>query len=151
MGKATANAWRMLTSIRPIPKHAGMPGRWHLVVGDRLLEFQAPFCDIKEQTPRLIEWATGRYPVPDVPAMMLGLASEKVSSSTYDIPDTPSSATMTTTLGDYVKGHPDLSLTQVQKWRERYSEDFPRPVGARGKASLYELEDLDSFVLARLG
>jgi hypothetical protein len=147
MGKATGNAWRMLTSIRPIPKHAGMPGRWHLVVGDRLLEFQAPFCDIKKQEARLIEWATGGAAVPDIPAMMLG----GVSSSTYEDAKTPSSDTMTTTLGEYVRDRSGLSLAQIQKWRERFAEDFPEPIGTRGRASLYEPEDLDAFVAQRLG
>jgi hypothetical protein len=148
MGKATANAWRMLTNIRPIPKHAGMPGRWHLVVGDKLLEFQAPFCDIKEQTARLIEWATGGAPTPDVPAMMLGGGGGGENLQTRrSAPPTPRGMS----LRDYVADRADIELVTLLRWRER-RDDFPEPIGEGERGTkLYEPEDLDTFVQARVG
>src|SRR4051812_20505403 len=50
LARATANQWKMLApQIKPAPLKKNGPGRWHLVVGDTLLEFQAPFMDIKGQ------------------------------------------------------------------------------------------------------
>lgn len=146
MGKATANAWRMLTGIRPIPKHAGMPGRWHLVVGDSLREFQAPFCDIKGQPERLIEWATGGAPVPDVPAMMWGGGGGATVRTPSSAPPTP----RRTSLREYADSCVGLELATLLRWRER-RDDFPEPVaeGERG-TKLYAPADLDLFVSQRV-
>lgn len=146
MGKATANAWRMLTGIRPIPKHAGMPGRWHLVVGDSLKEFQAPFCDIKNQVARLIEWATGGAPIPDVPAMMLGAAAP-----TENLRNARSEAVAAgITLRDFANSR-NVSYQSLIDWRNRRPE-FPEPIGdGNNRAKLYEPEDLDTFIQSRIG
>ena len=146
LARATANQWRMLApQIRPIPKTAPTPGRWHLVAGDTLKEFQAPFCDIKAQPGRLIEWATGGLPVPDVPAMMWG-------GGGGEILEKPSSGLPPSliALRDYAQLHPEVELATLVRWRERRS-DFPAPAGTgeRG-AKLYTEEDLDSFLAARV-
>ena len=146
MGKATGNAWRMLTSIRPIPKHAGMPGRWHLVVGDALKEFQAPFCDIKKQEARLIEWATGGEPVPDVPAMMLGQ-----SATTENARNARSEAVDALSLREFANSR-SIGLTQLRNWRNANAETFPEPVAeGPNRTALYDPSSLDLFVLARTG
>jgi len=153
LARATANAWKMLApQIKPAPLKRTDPGRWHLVVGDTLKAFQVPFFDLKSDAAvaELIAWATGGEPVPDVVAMQHGL-----SSSTYEKLSDPWSEPMSTptegvSLADYVKGRPELTLAQVQKWRERF-DDFPEPVGSRGRAQLYDEAQLDLFVWARVG
>ncbi len=143
MGKATANAWRMLTSIRPIPKHAGMPGRWHLVVGDALKEFQAPFCDIKREEARLIEWATGGVPVPDVPSMMLP------PTTTAYAQEPSSEAVGGVSLRDYAQSR-SIDQGRLKEWRRTHTETFPGPVGSGpNRTALYDAADLDLFVLSR--
>lgn len=146
LARATSNQWRMLApQIKPAPVKRQRSGRWHLVVGDRLAEFQAPFVDLKNQEARLIEWATGGLPVPDVTAMMLSSSvvvnTENARSEPPTTPGVP--------LSYYVRDRAGVTLAQAQKWRERHPE-FPAPVGqgARG-AALYAVEDLDAFVNAR--
>lgn len=149
LGKATSNAWRMLApQIRPIPKRDNVPGRWHLVAGDALKEYQAPFCGIKERTAELIEWATGGAPVPDVPAMMWGGGGGENAQTRSSEPPTP----LGISLREYQElHHPEIDLTTLVRWRERRS-DFPAPVGKGERGtSLYAREDLDLFVLARVG
>lgn len=149
LARATANQWRMLApQIKPAPLRKGAPGRWHLVVQDSLREFQAPFCDIKQEMPRLIEWATGGAPVPDVPAMMAGGGG---GANAY----TPSSELPTPVgigLREWVElYHPELELATVLRWRERRS-DFPAPIGTGERGvKWYDQADLDLFALARVG
>lgn len=144
LARATANQWRMLApQIKPAPLKRHAPGRWHLVVGDTLKEFQVPFVDLKNPA-ELIAWATAGELIPDVSAMMLGL-----SSSIYESEEVPWSETKTTTLAEYVRGRQGLTLAQLQKWRERHAETFPAAVGSQGRASLYDPADLDLFVLTR--
>lgn len=148
LARATANQWRMLApQIRPAPLKHGKPGRWHLVVGDSLKEFQAPFCDIKREPARLIEWATGGEPVPDVPDMVWGGGGGGILRMPSSGPPTPQGIG----LREWVElHHPELELTTVLRWRERRS-DFPAPVGKgeRGR-SLYDRADLDLYALARV-
>lgn len=149
LARATANQWRMLApQIKPAPLKRSAPGRWHLVVGDTLKEFQAPFCNIKQEIPRLIEWATGGAPVPDVPAMMVGGGGSGNVRMTSSAPPTPHGIG----LREYVElYHPELELTTLIRWRERRS-DFPEPVGSGERGvKLYARDDLDLFVLARVG
>lgn len=147
LARATANQWKMLApQIRPAPVKRQRAGRWHLVVGDRLTEFQAPFCDIKGQEARLVEWATGGLPVPDVTAMMLmTTTSEKAENPSSETVSSP----LTATLGDYVQDRPGLTLTQLQNWKQRYAAEFPEPVATRGRAGIYVVAALDSFCAAR--
>jgi hypothetical protein len=159
LARATTNQWRMLApQIKPIPRTSEVPGRWHLVAGNTLKEFQAPFCDIKNQVNRLIEWATGWSRVPDVPAMMLGDApvfqwgggggeNAYIPSSE---PPSPFGYGKLVSLRDWVQEKDDLELATVLRWRERRA-DFPKPAetGERG-THLYDTEDLDAFLLARL-
>jgi len=153
LARASSNQWKMLApQIRPAPLKRQDPGRWHLVVGETLKEFQVPFFDLKDDAAvaELIGWATGGKPVPDVVAMMAGL-----SSSTCESAQTASSEGMSTPTGvplsEFVAARPGLTLAQVQKWRERFAEDFPAAVGQRGRAQLYDEGELDQFVWARVG
>jgi hypothetical protein len=153
LARATANQWRMLApQIKPAPLKRQDPGRWHLVVGDSLKDFQVPFFDLKNEAAvaDLIGWATSGDPVPDVVAMKEGL-----SSSTYQVPREPSSEAVSTptgvSLSEFVAARPGLTLAQVQKWRERHADTFPEPTGAKGRASLYDEASLDQFVWARVG
>jgi len=152
LARATANQWKMLApQIRPAPLKRRAPGRWHLVVGDVLKEFQVPFVDLKDEAmvAELIDWATSGAPVQDVPAMMAGLMT-----TTYENEDSPWSGSKSSSLGvglnDYVMDRPGLTLTQLQNWRQRFAEAFPEAVGTRGRATLYAAEDLDAFVASRL-
>lgn len=158
LGRATAAQWRMLApQIKPAPTKRQQPGRWHLVVGDSLVEFQVPFMDLKEKkTPgavaRLIEWATSGKPVPDVVAMMAdwdgaelgGGGGEDVENAWQEAP-TPAGIT----LRQYAD-EAGLELARLTRWRERRS-DFPSwvGIGANG-AHLYERDHLRDYVRARL-
>lgn len=147
LARATRQQWQMLApQIKPAPLKKNAPGRWHLVVGDELLEFQAPFMDIKGRPERLIEWATGGAAVPDVPAMMLVGGTGLDQGISRNAPPPPSAAS----LREYASERPGLELATLLRWRERQST-FPDAVGegARG-VKLYERSDLDAFVAVRL-
>lgn len=145
LGRASANAWKMLApQIKPAPVKRGEPGRWHIVVGDVLKEFQAPFCNIKNESAKLIEWATGGKPVPDVPAMMLGAAQVVVDEHE----SMSSSGPTTCTLPEFADSR-DIPLKRLENWRSQYRETFPPAAGKRGKALAYDPADLDLFVLTR--
>lgn len=158
-GRATAAQWRMLApQIKPAPTKRQGPGRWHLVVGDSLVEFQVPFMDLKEKkTPgavaRLIEFATGGEPIPDVVAMMAawdgvgegggggGRDQENPSSE----PPTPAGISLRL----YAE-EAGLDLARLTRWRERRG-DFPSfvGIGARG-VHLYDRDHLRAYVRDRL-
>lgn len=149
LARATANQWRMLApQIKPAPLKKNKPGRWHLVIQDSLKEFQAPLCDIKNKAERLIEWATGGAPVPDVPAMVWGGGGGAIARTPSSEAPTPQGIGLREYVEQY---HPEIELATMIRWRERRS-DFPAPVatGERGR-SLYDRTDLDLFVLARVG
>jgi hypothetical protein len=144
LARATSNQWRMLApQIRPIPRRTGEPGRWHLVVGDSLREFQAPFCDIKGQQERLIEWATGGAPVPDVPSMML-------SPTTTTHAQEPSSEVVGgVSLRDYAQSR-GIDQGRLKEWRRAHTETFPEPIGSGpNRTALYDPSDLGLFILSR--
>jgi len=147
LARATANQWRMLApQIRPAPLKRGAPGRWHLVVGDTLKEFQAPFCDIKQQTPRLIQWATGGAPIPDVPAMMAGAVPVVTTTANEDV---ASSGVVTTSLRDFASSR-GIELARLKNLRTVHSQTFPAPVAeGPNRTALYDPADLDLFLLAR--
>jgi hypothetical protein len=151
LARATAAQWRILApQIKPVPAARKVPGRWHLVVGDVLKEFQVPFCDLKNESARLIEWATSGGPVPDVPAMMAGLSSQVPTSANTKIP--AGTTALGVSLSAYVAQRPGLTLAQLQKWSQRHADAFPGAVGTGEKnAKLYRPEDLDLFVLLRQG
>ena len=151
LGRATSNAWRMLApQIKPAPVKRGKPGRWHLVVGDSLRDFQVPFVDLKNElspdsVAELIEWATGGAPVPDVAAMLAegvgGGHGEDVPSSE---PPTPAGISLRL-YADQV----GIKRETLERWRERRS-DFPVEVGvgARG-VKLYDQDHLRAYVRDR--
>lgn len=147
LGRATAAQWRMLApQIKPAPAGRGAPGRWHLVVGDRLVELQVPFMDLKGHEPRLIGWATGGKPIPDVVAMMAGAAA-----TTWE-PETPRSEVVAApgiSLRLYAQ-EKGLNLQSLIDWRNRRS-DFPVEVGeGANRTKLYDKDHLDAFVASRL-
>lgn len=144
-GKATTNAWRMLAPQIKRPPSSPGNGRWHLVVGDLLKTFQAPFVDIKGEPARLIAWATGGAAVPDVPAMMLG-----IESATTQNEETPRPGVVDgVSLRDYAASR-GLGLTQLRNWRNSSPETFPPPVGeGPNRTALYDAADLDLFCLTR--
>jgi hypothetical protein len=158
LARATSNQWKMLApQIKPAPVARQAPGRWHLVVGDTLREFQVPFVDLKEKkTPgaeaRLIEWATGGRPGWDVPAAMLagggGGGGENVRTPSSE----PVSA-LPTPEGISLRLYADeagLDVARLTRWRERRG-DFPMEValGARG-VKLYDRDHLRAYVRERL-
>jgi hypothetical protein len=155
LARATAAQWRMLApQIKPAPTKRQAPGRWHLVVGDTLREFQAPFIDLKDEedpqsTARLIEWATGGAPMPDVPAMLAAWEPEGGATTWYD--DSPSSEAVTPA-GVSLRQFSDeqgLNLATVRKWADR--QDFPSEVGiGANRTRLYDRDHLKDYVRARL-
>jgi hypothetical protein len=153
LARATSNQWRMLApQIKPAPVVRQASGRWHIVVGDTLREFQAPFMDLKEKkTPgavaRLIDWATGGMPGWDVPAAMLaggGGGGENVRTPSSE-PPTPEGVSLR-----LYADEAGLDVARLVRWRERRG-DFPVEValGARG-VKLYERDHLRAYVRARL-
>lgn len=148
LARATSNQWRMLApQIKPAPVKRLPPGRWHLVVGDVLREFQAPFMDIKGQPGRLIEWVLGGCPVPDVPAMMHAAATTASASVARSEAVTAEVAGISLRLYAEERG---VGIRSLRDWRDRRS-DFPVEVGeGANRTKLYDREHLDRFVAARL-
>jgi hypothetical protein len=153
LARATANAWRMLApQIKPAPLKRGRPGRWHLVVGDTLREFQVPFVDLKNEAApdsvaQLIEWATGGRPVPDVAAMLAsweGVGGDDDVQFPSSEPPTPAGVSLR-----LYADQAGLDLKTLTRWRERRS-DFPVEVGlgANG-AKLYDQDHLRAYVRER--
>lgn len=144
LARATSNQWRMLApQIRPAPVKRNEPGRWHLVVGDILREYQAPFCDLKGQPERLIAWATGKAAIPDVPAMMLGGgAAEKLRlHSSEAVPPGLSLSEFAARAG--------VDLAWLRRQIERRPE-APRPVAeGPNRTRLYDEFELEAFVALR--
>jgi hypothetical protein len=154
MGRATSNAWKMLApQIKPAPVKRLPPGRWHIVVGDTIREFQVPFVDLKNEVSpdsvaRLIEWATGGKPVPDVPRMMAGWeggGGGRNAESPSSEPPTPAGIT----LRQYAE-ESGVELKTITRWRERRS-DFPSWVGIGNRgAQLFDRDHLKAYVRDRL-
>jgi hypothetical protein len=143
LARATVNQWKMLApQIKPAPVKRNAPGRWHLVVGDTLKEFQAPFLDIKKREAAVIEWMTGGQPIPDVPAMMAGQVVEPEQA------EHATASTTTCTLPEFATAY-GIELKRLENWRSQRREEFPAPVGKRGVAHLYDWEALDQFMGAR--
>jgi hypothetical protein len=142
LARATANQWKMLApQIKPAPLKRGAPGRWHLVVGDSLKEFQVPLIDLKSPA-EVIGWATGGQPIPDVPAMMAGQVVEPEQA------EHATTSTTTCTLPEFATAY-GIELKRLENWRSQRREEFPAPVGKRGLAHLYDWEALDQFMGAR--
>jgi hypothetical protein len=143
LARATANQWKMLApQIKPAPVKRQRAGRWHLVVGDRLAEFQAPFMDIKNHEPRLIEWATGGLPVPDVTAMMLS------PTTTANVENRRPEA-VGVSLRDFAQAR-GIDLGKLKEWRRAHTSTFPEPTATGdNRTALYDSEALDFFVISR--
>lgn len=148
LARATAAQWKMLApQIKPAPVKRGRPGRWHLVVGDMLREFQAPFMDLKNREAEIIEWATGGHPIPDVVAMMAGAAATTVGTNN------PRSEAVAAPEGMGLRRYAaerGVSYQSLIDWRTR-RPDFPVEVGeGANRTKLYDPGHLDAFVAGRL-
>lgn len=146
--RATAAQWRMLApQIKPAPVKRQQPGRWHIVVGDVVRELQAPFVDIKDQEPRLIEWSTSGQSIPDVPGMMLLGGGGGTENGYHPTSEPPTPQGISLRLYAEEAG---IELARLNKWREKRS-DFPSEVsiGARG-VKLYDRDHLREYVRTRL-
>lgn len=151
LGRATMAQWKVLApQIKKPPAKQGPPGRWHIVVGETVREFQVPFSDMKNEEARLIEFATGGLAMPDVPAMMAeaemdgwGGGGEPDNASSE--PPTPEGISLRL----YAE-EAGINLATLQKWRERRT-DFPAWValGARG-VQLFDRDHLRAYVRERL-
>jgi hypothetical protein len=152
LARATAAQWRMLApQIKPAPTKRGAPGRWHVVVGDSLREYQAVFMDLKgKKDPNaeadLIGWATAGQPVPDVVAMMLagGGGGTRIDDLRMSEAVPPTGIS----LRQYAD-EAGLELRTLTRWRERRS-DFPveSSMGANN-TKLYERSVLRDYVRLR--
>jgi hypothetical protein len=150
LARATAAQWRMLApQIKPAPVKRGRPGRWHMVVGDTLREFQVPFIDLKADAGALIEWATSGRPVPDVAAMIE--AWEPEGGATTGETEVPRSEVVTPA-GISLRQYADeagLSLPTLRKWSDR--QDFPVEAGiGANRTRLYDRDHLKDYVRSRL-
>jgi hypothetical protein len=149
LARATRNQWKMLAGqIKNPPLKKTEPGRWHLVVGDEVREFQVPFFDLKNEqaVAELIAWATGGADVPDVPAMMIN----QPSTSGNAVSDAVSSTELVT-LSAYADTRPDVTIGQLRNWAARFP-DFPVPADRGDKnAGLFDPFELDRFVGTRVG
>lgn len=154
LARATANAWRMLApQIKPAPVKRDKPGRWRIVIGDTVREYQVPLIDLKSEghARALIDWSTGGRPVPDVAAMVAEwVAGGGGGGGEYEY--VPSSEPPTPA-GISLRAYADevgLELATLTRWRERRS-DFPSwvAVGARN-THLYDRDHLRQYVATRL-
>lgn len=148
--RATAAQWKMLApQIKPAPVKRQCPGRWHIVVGDSLKEFQAPFIDIKGHPERIIEFATGGNPIPDMALMMKeGAQPQDPWSGPLSSGDDPTlELAATTTLGKFAASH-GLTVQQLHNWKGR-DPRFPQPEGKEGPADLYVLSALEDYLALR--
>lgn len=152
LARATAAQWRMLApQIKPAPVKRQKPGRWHIVVGDTLREFQVPFVDLKNETApdsvaRLIEWATGGRPVPDVAAMM-------AAATTTDGAHIPRSEVVEAAEGISLRQYAEesgVALQTLRDWSNRRA-DFPVEVAVgANRTKLYDHDHLKAYVRERL-
>jgi hypothetical protein len=167
LARATSNQWKMLApQIKPAPTKRQAPGRWHIVVGDTLTEFQAPYMDLKgeslpggrdEATARLIRWATAGPDRFDVAAALEDFRQDHVflegggggtePGTNSQAEDGPPPAGIS--LRQYAE-EAGIELKTLNRWRERRS-DFPSWVamGARG-VHLFERDHLRQYVAGRL-
>jgi hypothetical protein len=165
LARATRNQWGMLApQIKPAPTARQAPGRWHIVVGDTLTEFQAPYMDLKGDTlggpaaatARLIEWATGGLERVDVAALL-----ERWSQD-HDFLEGGGGTTLgTNNARSEPVPPPGISLRQfaedagmeyagLLKWREKRS-DFPAEIAVgANRTKLYDRDHLRAYVAARL-
>jgi len=145
LARATKQQWHMLAQqIKPAPLKKNAPGRWHLVVGDELYEFQAPFMDIKNQPERLIEWATSGAPLPDVPALML-TGGTGLGQGIYRSPVPPPQGVSLRAFA----AQEGLDLAWLRRQIERRPE-APEPVeAAANNTRLYDHGELRTFVAMR--
>lgn len=154
LGRATSNAWKMLApQIKPAPVKRQKPGRWHIVVGDTLREFQVPFVDLKNEvtpdsTARLIEWATGGKPVPDVAALMAAWEGGTTTRSSGD-PSSEPVVPAGISLRLYAE-EVGVELKTIINWRNRRS-DFPVEIAmGANRTKLYDRDHLKAYVRDRL-
>lgn len=154
LARATAAQWRILApQIKPAPTKRGAPGRWHVVVGDSLREYQAPFMDLKgKKNPNaeaeLIEWATSGRPLPDVSAMIMGM-SAAATTRTATIPTSEVAAAPGVSLRLWADEN-GVSLQSLRDWRNR-RPDFPTEVGqGANNTALYDPDHLKAYVRDRL-
>jgi hypothetical protein len=167
MARATSNQWGMLAKqIKPAPTKRQAPGRWHLVVGDTLTEFQAPFVDLKgdslaagqaEATARLIEWATGGLPQADVAAAVGAWSQdheflEGGGGGTEDGTNAQAEADAPPrgiSLREFAETS-GVELRTLNRWRERRS-DFPSWTAIGGRNThLFDPDHLRQYVAERL-
>lgn len=157
-GQASAAQWRMLApQIKKAPQKRGVPGRWHIVVGETVRELQVPFSDLKNESARLIGYATGGKEVPDVSAMLaLWLAGqggeggweEGADQQEYNASDPPPPPGIS--LRRFAEDvRPDISEKQWKRWRAR--PDWPSWVGIGGRNThLFDPSHLRDFVRERM-
>src|SRR5262249_37142672 len=102
LARATAKQWAMLApQIKPAPIKRNKPGRWHLVIGNVLTEFQVPFIDLEDvgAMAAFTSWATSGRPVPDVTALMAGWPT----TTTGEVETPSSEAVGAVSLRDYCR------------------------------------------------
>lgn len=150
LGRATGAQWRMLApQIKPAPIKRQAPGRWHLVVGDQLKEFQVPLLEIKfpDEASKLINFALSGKPIPDVVAMMAdrGGVGTEIPQNIRSEATPPSGISLRQYASEI-----NMELKTIIRWRERRS-DFPMEVGeGANNTKLYDRDHLKAYVAARL-
>jgi hypothetical protein len=146
LARATANAWRMLApQIKPAPLKRGAPGRWHLVVGDTLKEFQVPFLDLKSSLAMadVAAWAQENGTVPDVTAMVAGF---EPTTTTGSVENPSSEAVEAVSLRDYCLAR-GIDLGKIREAKRSRTTTWPQEVRTGpNRTALYTWEDLDAFV-----
>lgn len=150
--RATAAQWRMLApQIRPAPVKRGRPGRWHIVVGDTLREFQVPFLDIKKgDGAHVIEWALGGLAVPDVAAMMASWVPDDATTAQADIPWSEAVSSPTAVSLRAFAEASGVSYQSLVNWRQR-RPDFPVEVSeGANRTKLYDRDHLKAYTAERL-
>lgn len=143
LARATANQWKMLASqIKPAPIKRNRPGRWHMVIGDTLHEFQVPFIDLKNSTAMAAYtlWATSGASVPDVAAMMAGWATTTAEDSAPSSEAVPEGISLRQFADEQ-----GLDLPRLRRWSEKKGFPVEVAIGAN-RTKLYDRDHLRSWV-----
>lgn len=143
LARATANQWKMLApQIKPAPLKRNKPGRWHMVIGDTLHEFQVPFIGLEDRaaTAAFTLWATSGAPVPDVAAMMAGWATTTAEESMPSPEAVPEGISLRTFAEEQC-----LDLPRLRRWSEKKGFPVEVAVGAN-RAKLYDRDHLKAWV-----
>jgi hypothetical protein len=143
-GRLPVGAWRLVMGPgAKKPAISGKPGRFGYVVAGQTTVFQAAYPDLKQESERLIAFATSGRPPLDVAMMMR--QHETPAFPSWEPGSSPDDDTEEwVTLSAFANSEDaEYTLGQLHNHRQRDGRAFPDSVGTGDKnAKLYRLADL---------